>query len=87
MKNTFADAQIVFALLQAEGDTPVAEIIRKMETSEVTCYRWKNKYAGMGIAELCQLQQFDHENRWLAQLVADLMLDKPMFRDALSNKF
>jgi len=52
MKKKFTEAQIVFALRQAEGGTPVAEIIRKMEISEVTFYRWKKKYAGLGVSEL-----------------------------------
>jgi integrase len=48
MKKKFTEAQIVFALRQAESGTPIAEIIRKMEISEVTFYRWKKKYAGIG---------------------------------------
>jgi putative transposase len=52
MKKKFTEAQIVFALRQAEGGTPVPEIIRKMEISEVTIYLWKKKYAGMGILEI-----------------------------------
>ena len=41
MKKKFTEAQIVFALRQAESGTPVAEIVRKMEISEVTFYRGK----------------------------------------------
>jgi len=87
MKKKFTEAQIVFALRQAEGGTPIAEIIRKMEISEVTFYRWKKKYAGMGVAELRRLRQLDEENRRLKRLVADLVLDKQMLQDALSKKF
>jgi len=87
MKKKFTEAQIVFALRQAEGGTPVAEIIRKMEISEVTFYRWKKKYAGMGVAELRRLKQLEDENRRLKRLVADLTLDKQMLQDALSKKF
>jgi len=87
MKKKFTEAQIVFALRQAESGTPIAEIIRKMEISEVTFYRWKKKYAGMGVAELRRLKQLDEENRWLKRLVADLVLDKQMLQDALSKKF
>lgn len=87
MKKKYTEAQIVFALRQAEGGTPVAEIIRKMEISEVTFYRWKKKYAGMGVAELRRLRQLDDENRRLKRLVADLTLDKQMLQDALSKKF
>lgn len=51
-RKRFTEAQIAFALRQAESGTPVAEIIRKMGISEVTFYRWKKKYAGLGVAEL-----------------------------------
>ena len=87
MKKKFTEAQIVFALRQAESGTPITEIIRKMEISEVTFYRWKKKYAGMGVAELRRLRQLDEENRLLKRLVADLVLDKQMLQDALSKKF
>jgi putative transposase len=72
MKKKFTEAQIVFALRQAESGTPIAEIIRKMEISEVTFYRWKKKYAGLGVSELRRLKQLDDENRRLKRLVADL---------------
>jgi len=87
MKKKFTEAQIVFALRQAESGTPIAEIIRKMGISEVTFYRWKKKYAGMGLAELRRLKQLEDENRRLKRLVADLTLDKQMLQDALSKKF
>ncbi len=87
MKKKFTEAQIVFALRQAESGTPIAEIVRKMEISEVTFYRWKKKYAGMGVAELRRLKQLEDENRRLKRLVADLTLDKQMLQDALSKKF
>jgi putative transposase len=47
-KSRFTEAQVAFALRQAESGTPVAEIIRKLGISEQTFYRWKKKYAGMG---------------------------------------
>ena len=35
------DEQIAFALSQAETDTTVAEVCRKMGISDATCYIWK----------------------------------------------
>jgi putative transposase len=87
MKKRFTEAQIAFALRQAESGTPVAAIIRKMGISEPTFYRWKKKYAGMGVAELRRLKQLEDENRRLKRLVADLTLDKQMLQDVLSKKF
>jgi putative transposase len=85
-KKRFTEAQIAFALRQAESGTSVAEIIRKMGISEVTFYRWKKKYAGLGVAELRRLKQLEDENRRLKRLVADLTLDKQMLQDVLSKK-
>ena len=62
---------------------PVAEGLRKMGGSEQTCYRWKRKYGGLGIAELRKLKQLEEENRKLKQLVADLSLDKKMLQDVV----
>ncbi len=85
-KKRFTEAQIAFALRQAESGTPVAEIIRKIGISEVTFYRWKKKYAGLGVAELRRLKQLEDENRRLKRMVADLSLDKQMLQDVLSKK-
>ncbi len=85
-RKRFTEVQIAFALRQAESGTPVAEIIRKMGISEVTFYRWKKKYAGLGVAELRRLKQLEDENHRLKRLVADLTLDKQMLQDVLSKK-
>ena len=81
----FTEEQIAFALRQAESGVPVVEICRKMEVSEATFYRWKKKFAGMGVAELRCLKQLEEENRKLKQLVADLSLDKHMLQDVLKK--
>ena len=85
-KKQFTEAQIAFALREAESGTSVGEIIRKMGISEVTFYRWKKRDAGMGVSELRRLKQLEDENRRLKRLVADLTLDKQMLQDVLSKK-
>ena len=84
-KKNFSEEQIAFALRQAESGTSVAEIIRKLGISEQTFYRWKKRFAGLGIAELRRLRTLEEENRKLKQLVADLSLDKKMLQDVLSK--
>ena len=86
MKKRFTESQIAFALRQAESGTPVGEIVRKMGISEVTFYRWKKKYGGLGISELRRLKQIEDENRRLKRLVADLTLDKQILQEVLSKK-
>jgi putative transposase len=85
-KTRFTQEQIAYALRQAEAGTPVEEITRKMGVSEASFYRWKKKFAGMGVAELRRLKQLEEENRKLKRLVADLSLDKAMLQDVLSKK-
>ena len=86
MKKRYSEQQIAFALRQAESGTPVVEIVRKMGISEATFYRWKKKYAGMGMAEVRRLKELEQENRRLKQLVAELTLDKQMLQEVLSKK-
>ena len=78
--------QIAFAMRQAESGTAVSEVCRKMGISEQTFYRWKKKFAGIGIAEIRRLKVLEEENRKLKQLVADLSLDKQMLQDVLRKK-
>ena len=85
-KSRFTEEQIAFALRQAEAGTAVEEITRKLGVSEQTFYRWKKKFAGLGVSELRRLRQLEEENRKLKQLVADLSLDKAMLQEVLSKK-
>ncbi len=85
MKKRFTEAQITFALRQADSGTPIGEITRKLAIAEATFYRWKKKYAGLGVAEVRRLKQLEDENKRLKRLVADLTLDKQMLQDVLSK--
>jgi putative transposase len=85
-KSRFTEQQIAFALRQAESGVSIEEITRKLGVTEATFYRWKKKFAGMGVAELRRLKQLEEENKKLKRLVADLSLDKAMLQDVLSKK-
>lgn len=81
----FTEEQIAYALRQQGAGTPVAKLTRKLGISEQTFYRWKKKFAGLGVAELRRLKHLEEENRELRQLVANLSLDKQMLQDVLSK--
>lgn len=85
-KKSFTHEQIASVLRQAEAGVPVQELIRKTGITEQTFYRWKRKFAGMGVAELRRLKQLEEENRKLKQLVADLSLDKTMLQEVIAKK-
>jgi putative transposase len=85
-RKTFSEEQMIAVLRQAEAGTPVGEVCRKLGITEQTFYRWKRKFAGMGVVELRRLRQVEEENRRLKQLVADLTLDKHMLQEVIRKK-
>jgi putative transposase len=86
-RKRYSDEQDAFALRQAESGTAVEDICRKMGVAEATFYRWKKKFAGMGVVEIRRLKQLEEENVKLKRLVADLSLDKTMLQDALQREW
>ena len=86
-RKRFTEEQIALTLRQAESGTPVDEISGRLGVSEATFYRWKKKYAGLGVAEVLLLKQLEEENKKRKGLVADLSLDKCMLQDVLSKKW
>jgi putative transposase len=85
-RKRYTEEQIAFAIRQHESGTAITEIVRKMGVSEQTFYRWKKKFAGMGVAEVRRLKSLEEENKKLKQLVADLSLDKKMLQDVVQGK-
>ena len=85
-KSKYTDEQIAFAIRQVDGGTPVGDVCRKLGISEQTFYRWKRRYAGLGMSEMRRLRVLEEENRKLKQLVADLSLDKHMLQEVIAKK-
>lgn len=85
-KSRFSEEQIAFALRQSESGTPVEEVCRKLGVTQATFYRWKKKFAGMGVSEVRRLKQLEDENRKLKQPVADLSPDKAMRQEGVRKK-
>ena len=84
-KSKFTEAQIVFALRQADNGVKVEEVCRKLGISDATFYNWKKKYGNLGVTELKKLKQLEEENSRLKKIVADLALDKQMLQDVLKK--
>ena len=85
-KSRFTEEQVAAAVRQAESGVPVVEICRRLGVTEVTFYRWKKRFAGMGVTELRKLRQLEGENKKLKSLVADLSLDKHMLQEVIAKK-
>ena len=65
-----SEAQIVYALRQVEGGAKIGEVCRELGITEMTYFRWKKQYAGLGMPELRRLKQLEDENATLKRLVA-----------------
>jgi putative transposase len=86
-ESRFSEEQVACALRQSESGTAVDDICRKLGVTRATFYRWKKKFAGMGVSEVRRLKQLEEENRKLKQqLVADLSLDKAMLQEVARKK-
>lgn len=86
-RRRFNAEQIAAFLQQHDLGVPVKDICRKYGFTEVTFYRWKKQYAGMGVTEVRELKEVREENRRLKQVVADLTLDRQMLQEVLKKKF
>ena len=68
-------------VLQSQG-MAAADAIRQIGVSEVTYYRWRKEYGGMGADQLKRLKELEKENQRLRRAVSDLTLDKLILTEA-----
>lgn len=66
---------------------PTAEVCRRHGVSTATFYKWKAKFAGMGVSEAKRLKALEEENNKLKRLLADAMLDNTALKDLLGKKW
>jgi putative transposase len=85
-KSRYTEEEIAFALRQAEGGAPVADVCRQMGVSEASFYIWKKKYGQLGLTEIRELRQLRDENARQKRLVADLTLDKHILWEVIRKK-
>ena len=73
-------------VLRGQGMT-MADAIRQIGVSELTFYRWRKKYGGMGAGQLKEMKLLQKENERLRKAVADLTLDKLILAEAAKGNF
>ena len=77
-RKRYTAEQIITTLRQAEVEIArgqaVAEVCRKLGTSEQTYYRWRKEYGGLRVNHLKRLKALELENRRLRTVVADQAL-------------
>jgi len=65
----------------------VGEVSRKLGIAEQTYYRWRKVYGGMRVDQAKRLKELEQENARLKKLVADLLLDNAILKEANRGNF
>ena len=86
MRKRHTAEQVIGKLRQAEAELAagqsVAQVCQKLGVSEATFHRWQARYGGLKASEAKRLRELEAENARLKKLVAELLLDKEMLREA-----
>ncbi len=73
-------------LALAKGQ-PLVDVVRKLEISEQTYYRWRKEYGGLRVEQAKRLKELEKENARLKRLVADQALDNAILKEVASGNF
>jgi putative transposase len=83
----FTAEQIIEILREGEsGEDTVLDVCRKYSISSVSYYRWRQRYHGMAVPEVRQLQQLIAENARLKRLLAERDLEVDALKRVLEKK-
>ena len=66
---------------------PLVDVVRKLEISEQTYYRWRKEYGGLRVDQAKRLKELEKENGRLKKLVADQALDNAILKEVASGNF
>lgn len=82
----FTDEQIVSILAQAEkGEKTIVEVCREYAVTEVTFYRWRQKFGSVGVKEVQRLRELEKENARLKKLLAERDLEIDACKEVLAK--
>jgi transposase-like protein len=62
----------------------VPEVCRKIEISQQTYYRWRQKYGGMSPQLVAELRTLQKENQRLRKIVTDQRIDLEILKEAIA---
>ena len=87
MKKRFTEEQIIGFLREVEAGVTVKDLCRRKGFSPASFYQWRAKFGGMSVPDAKRLKALEAENGRLKKLVADLMLETEVTREALRKKW
>ena len=90
-RKRYTAGQIIGLLRQAEvmvgqGKNP-PEVLRGLDVSANTYYRWRKEYGGLGMDQARRLKELEAENTRLKRAVANLTLDNLILKEVSTGKF
>jgi len=63
----------------------IDEVCRRIEVMRHTYYRWRKEYSGLRVNQTHRLKELERENVRPKRLVADLLLDNQILKEAASG--
>ncbi len=83
--------QIIRKLREAEVELAkgrsIREVCKQLGVTDQTYYRWRKEYGGIRTDQARRLKELERENGRLKKVVADLMLDNVILKEAASGNF
>jgi putative transposase len=73
-------------ILLSQGNT-LGITCKKLGITDQTYYRWRKSYGGMSINQAHRLKELEQENSRLKKVVADLVLDNAILKEAARGNF
>lgn len=86
-KSRFTEAQIIAILQEQAAGAKTSDVVRRHGISRETFYKWRRKYAGMGVPDAQRLRQLEDENKRLKRVVADQALNIQVLKDVLGKEW
>lgn len=70
----------------AEGGD-VAAVLRELNVTEATYYRWRNQFGGLKAEDAKKLKQLEKQNLQLKKLLAEAELEKAVLKELAEGNF
>ena len=90
-RKRYTAEQIIGFLRQAEvmvgRGSSMEEVLREIDVTANTYYRWRKQYGGLGLDQARRLKDLEQENARLKRVVADLSLDNLILKEVSTGKF
>jgi len=90
-RRRFTTEQIIGYLRQAEvmigRGLTVEGMLREIDVTANTYYRWRKEYGGLGMDQARRLKELEVENSRLKRAVANLTLDNLILKEVSTGKF